>query len=53
MNICRSVFFVLANTPPEKKLANLGNTSAFFPGDLQQGSFDLAANPESDTLVFR
>jgi len=53
MNICGSVFFVLANATPEKEFANLRNTTTLFAGDLQQRSLDLAADPESDSLFFR
>lgn len=52
MKIARPVLFIFTNTASEKELANLGQTSAFLFGDLQQGSFDLTRHSESDAFVF-
>jgi hypothetical protein len=53
MEIVDPFFFIFVNSTSEKELANLGQTSAFLSGDLQQGSFDLTRHSESDAFVFR
>jgi hypothetical protein len=53
MEIADPFFLIFVNSAPEKELANLGQTSAFLSGDLEQGSFDLTRHSESDALVFR
>jgi len=52
MKITRPVLFIFTNSTSEKELANLGQTSAFLSSDLQQGSFDLTRQSESDAFVF-
>lgn len=52
MKIARPVLFIFTNSTSEKELANLGETSAFLSGDLQQGSFDLTRHSESYAFVF-
>jgi hypothetical protein len=53
LEIADTLFLILVNSTSEKELANLGQTPPFLFGDLQQSSFDLARDPESDAFVFR
>ena len=53
MKIGRPFSFVLINSTPEKQFANLGQASAFFPSDVDQGSLDFTRDPEADAFVFR
>jgi hypothetical protein len=53
MNISGPFSFVFMNSTSEKELANLGQTSTFLPGNMQQGSLDFAGYPEADAFVLR
>jgi len=53
MKIAGSVLLIFVNAAFEKEFANLGHTSAFLLGDLQQSSLDFARHSETDALVFR
>ena len=51
MKISGAFSLVLVNPSSEKQFANLSQTSTFFLGDLQKGTFDLARYSEADPFV--